>query len=733
MSRAKFFLTTVNKIQVYLESLDDGAPITAAYDTPFASISKPSTLTAHYSDGSSGSVPVVAWEEGAYVQDAPGLYDVYTDVTLPPGISNPFLIRGHVTIEVQEEIFVEIFTAPTGLNLYTVLEGVDDLMSIELIGGGASGGGVGTINRAPGSGGGAFSSHTAMGVVPGEIIPYYIAPLRAAAAIAGADVEGSDGFPSWFGPSIPEGSTHISGTGAPAGGTGADGNYYSDLATGNLYLKTAGVWGAPTAPWCRAAGGKKGTGISPGVGGLGGAVVDCIGNGNKYKGGDAIAAPASRSGAGGGAAGPTGAGNNATTSGSTNSVGGAGATATISGNGGNGSSGTPGAATVYGGGAAGARSTVVANVPGGNGQPGWGRLTFSGASVPPAEPGNSFIGLIAGQSNQITSNGAAPGAPYEGPLDANIWINSTVGFEPVQYGVNANPGGSLVEHGPILSLATELGALAPGEVDFVLKSQSGTSMRTGWNVTVNAIGRTSVSTLIQAIRFRKAQGKNVKMTIIDWRQGEADFGFTNVLNIDFGSNTIVVGTAPPTGADGANGDLFIDKTNNKAYGPKSAGSWNTTQYFFDIVPGSTILSGVIAPAGGVGVNGNYYYDEVAHLWYGPKAGGVWPAGRSIISFLVEESYFYWFKGWNDYLIDAIDDEGDVDRSEMQLVCALLDNYTSSANFKIEINAAQTRVCALFGGSARSTAGKSTFDGVHFDGPAQIARGLDEASVITSIP
>jgi hypothetical protein len=38
------------------------------------------------------------------------------------------------------------------------------------------------------------------------------------------------------------GSTWYNGSGAPAGGLGADGDYYLDDDTGNVYAKAAGVW-----------------------------------------------------------------------------------------------------------------------------------------------------------------------------------------------------------------------------------------------------------------------------------------------------------------------------------------------------------------------------------------------------------------------------------------------------------------------------------------------------------
>src|SRR5687768_8630796 len=89
----------------YVVSVQDGTPISVAFDTPFASISKPSSLNATLSDGSIIAV-TPSWVEGTYDQDAAGDYDIYGnfDASLPVGVENPFLIEGHVLITVQEEI-----------------------------------------------------------------------------------------------------------------------------------------------------------------------------------------------------------------------------------------------------------------------------------------------------------------------------------------------------------------------------------------------------------------------------------------------------------------------------------------------------------------------------------------------------------------------------------------------------------------------------------------------------
>jgi hypothetical protein len=63
----------------------------------------------------------------------------------------------------------------------------------------------------------------------------------------GSSAQGPQGDQGLVGPQGPAGSKILSGSGAPAGGTGVDGDLYLDTATGELYgPKTGGVWGSPT-------------------------------------------------------------------------------------------------------------------------------------------------------------------------------------------------------------------------------------------------------------------------------------------------------------------------------------------------------------------------------------------------------------------------------------------------------------------------------------------------------
>lgn len=134
---------------VSVVSIEDSTPTSVAFDTTFASITQPSTVNVHLSNGTV-SACAVTWDGSNYVQDAAGDYIIQGTPTLPAGVSNPLLIYALWTITVQEEVFTITFTAPTGFQTYTILTGVTELTSIELIGGGASGSSVATITRAVG-------------------------------------------------------------------------------------------------------------------------------------------------------------------------------------------------------------------------------------------------------------------------------------------------------------------------------------------------------------------------------------------------------------------------------------------------------------------------------------------------------------------------------------------------------------------------------------------------------
>lgn len=81
------------------------------------------------------------------------------------------------------------------------------------------------------------------------------------------------------------------------------------------------------------------------------------------------------------------------------------------------------------------------------------------------------------------------------------------------------------------------------------------------------------------------------------------------------------GDLPPTSADGANGDFYLDTNTKNLYGPKIAGSWPATT----ISISEQILSGVVAPLSNQGKLNDYFFNSVTKELYGPKTVGGWGA------------------------------------------------------------------------------------------------------------
>lgn len=89
--------------------------------------------------------------------------------------------------------------------------------------------------------------------------------------------------------------------------------------------------------------------------------------------------------------------------------------------------------------------------------------------------------------------------------------------------------------------------------------------------------------------------------------------------------SLLSGTLPPTSADGANGDFYLDTNTKELYGPKENGAW----------PGSTIsiseqiLSGVVAPLSNQGKLNDYFYNSATKELYGPKTAQGWGSPTSL--------------------------------------------------------------------------------------------------------
>lgn len=741
----RFFASTIIK-NLYVVSIEEGTPINAAYDTPFGSLTLEATLTATLNDTSTVEIPIT-WNSATYTQDAPGDQIVQGAMTLPPGVTNPFAVIP-ITHVIVNELFSEQLFIVVGFQTFAVPDGVEELFYIRGAGGGATGGSLALVGSSSGGGGGAFAQANTIAATSSEVHGIYVAPQVDGPLPAGTDLDGLDGNISFFTAATPAGSTIISGAGVPGGGTGSDGNYYADTLTGELYgPKASGSWpGSPAPALLRAAGGKKG--IPSGAGGLGGVAADCIGD-VFFDGGDGSTNAASRSGGGGGGASSSGAGGDATIVSGTSVLGGTGAAGTNSdpngGNGGGGTTSTPLTGLEYSGGGSGCRNTSIQNRRAGNGKNGWMRTGYFGSTVPPPEPGNSYSILLAGQSNMKNSNPAQdPGVPYEGPLDANIWVNSATGYQPIEQGVNY-VAGNLGQFGPGLSIGYTLGLLAPGEIDIIDGAIGGTAIRTQWNPLVNGAGRTSVSSWRTAMNYRDDQGKFIFPKAICFRQGEYEMNAAlNPMNVDTGVITIHVNTIPPVSGDGANGDLWIDKTGKRVYGPKAAGA-TPWQYNPILIYSGSLLSGSGAPSGGTGANGDSYYDETNKTWYGPKASGAWPASVPFKNFAIQQDWLYYASLYFMYAIDQLI-IGGFDTTDLNIIISRMDTAFGYGNeFAAEITAAQIDLAANFktynpsyaalcgtlsSFSTDTAAGYAVYDGQHFDGSSQIQHGLDFAAAIT---
>lgn len=498
-------------------------PLNVAYNTAFGSLSLPTNVDVTLNDDSIVSM-AVTWID-SYDPQAPGTQTILGDLTLPSGVANPFLIQAAIDVIVAEEIFTETFTV-TGFHTWEVPAGVEELIYAEGIAAGGAGGGLGSgaTGSAGGGGGASYARGNNLPVTAGELVCYYVPPATVSPVPSGSPVNGPDGAHFFFGPAAPAASTVLSGTGAPGGGTGSDGNYYYDTSTGELYgPKASGSWpGSPAAAWVKAEGGKGGT--AAGVGGSGGLTANSLGD-VKYAGGNGTNNAASRSGAGGGSAGKTGAGGNGNIVSGTNVVGGTGNSP--GGNGGNGSSGASISGAEKGGGGGGRRTTSAVNGQGGSGEKGVAEIQYSGATVPPAAPGIANVYLLTGQSEMVGSSAStSPSGYLQVPLGAFIFINSATGFENLDWPLN-NQGGTTNGFSSELTFGYDMNALANDEIFLVKKASSGASMFLNFNVANNSIGRSSVSTLIQALDYLDAQGKTVNFKGVCFMQGLGDMGENN--------------------------------------------------------------------------------------------------------------------------------------------------------------------------------------------------------------
>lgn len=457
--------------QASIVSAYDEIPISVAYNTAFGSI--PFNTGAYVLTSMGGTEFLsVTWDDTGYDETAPGEYTIFGDFTGLGHLTNPFLVRPTTIVTVQPQSFTENFTTSGS---WLCPDGVTQVY-VQCWGEGGTGASSGTVSKLAGGGGGAYAEAT-VSVTAGNTYNYTVSATTLAPLPSGADVVGIDG----------------------------------DNTTWNVTDVVA-------------EGGKGGGLVNPGEGGQAANSTGTI----KYSGGKGSPnTAASRSSSGGGGAGSNQDGQQGIVVSGTSVTGGIGGTVG-GGNGGNGSSGAGLTGGDYGGGGSGARNTAGGNnTRGGPSGPGHITITYSGATTPPPDPGNAYVIWEIGQSNILSPKTTNPPSQYQGQQDTKMWINSSTGFQPLEWGVNNNPGGSTDGLGPELSLCYTIAPDAPGETYLTKKGQSGTSMYTNWNVANNSTGRTAVTQLIATLDYLDGQGKDIKQIIAVFRQGEADMPSTN--------------------------------------------------------------------------------------------------------------------------------------------------------------------------------------------------------------
>ncbi|MBL7764728.1 MAG: hypothetical protein JNJ58_01440, partial [Chitinophagaceae bacterium] len=147
-------------------------------------------------------------------------------------------------------------------------------------------------------------------------------------------------------------------------------------------------------------------------------------------------------------------------------------------------------------------------------------------------------------------------------------------------------------------------------------------------------------------------------------QGIAGTNGTNGTN-GLDGKTVLNGTVNPTGADGVDGDFFINTTTNEIFGPKTGGVWGSGTSLVGPIgatgaqgpigltgatgpqgpqgiagtngtngtnglDGKTVLNGTVNPTAADGVDGDFFINTTTNEIFGPKTGGVWGSGTSLV-------------------------------------------------------------------------------------------------------
>ena len=95
--------------------------------------------------------------------------------------------------------------------------------------------------------------------------------------------------------------------------------------------------------------------------------------------------------------------------------------------------------------------------------------------------------------------------------------------------------------------------------------------------------------------------------------------------------SVLNGTSNPAATDGAEGDFWINTSNNIIFGPKTANGWPTNGTNLVGSDGKSVLNGTSNPAATDGAEGDFWINTSNNIIFGPKTANGWPTnGTSLI-------------------------------------------------------------------------------------------------------
>jgi hypothetical protein len=92
-------------------------------------------------------------------------------------------------------------------------------------------------------------------------------------------------------------------------------------------------------------------------------------------------------------------------------------------------------------------------------------------------------------------------------------------------------------------------------------------------------------------------------------------------------SSLLTGEGNPSNSVGKVGDVYIDVTDKRIYGPKDVSGWDLNQY--TAFAGSSFFSGVGFPQSSLGNTGDSYLDTNTLILY-VKQNGVWGSGIELV-------------------------------------------------------------------------------------------------------